>query len=182
MQYMDEFDDFEEERDDKIESWRHRVTFPVLISLLVLSLLLHVLTLGSLLRVRTVAIGQIDALIKYTEQVEQDTIRVNIAIQQPIPIQATIPFNEQLNVPIKTTFPISDTIDVETPLGNIPLPVRMTFPIDLQVPITVSQTVDISTTVNLDLDVPIVIPVSETPLASYLGELRQALRALADGL
>lgn len=182
MQYMDELDDAEETHDDAIEIWRHRVTIPVLVTLLVLSLLLHALTLGSLFRVRSVAVGQLNAFIKYTDQVQQDTIQVTIPIKQSIPIEADIPFNEKLKIPIKTTLPISETINVTTPLGDIPLPVQAKFPVDLQVPITVSQTIKVSTTVDLDFNVPIVIPVQETPLASYLDELRRALRELAASL
>lgn len=182
MQYLDELDDAEETHDDAIETWRHRVTIPVLVTLLVLSLLLHALTLGSLFRVRSVAVGQLNAFIKYTEQVQQDTIQVDIPIKQSIPIQASIPFNKKLTVPIKTTLPISDTINVTTPLGELPLPVQMTFPIDLEVPIEVNQTLDVSTTVDIDLNVPIVVPVKETPLASYLDELQRALRELAASL
>jgi len=43
------------------------------------------------------------------------------------------------------------------------------------VPVEISRTVSVSTTVPLDLEVPLAIPIAETPLAGLLRELQSAL-------
>lgn len=179
---MNERNIVDERQDTPIEWWRHHIVIPTLVTLLVLSLLLHALTFASLLRVRSTAIGQLDAFNTYIGQVEQDTISVSIPLNQPVPIRASIPVNQQLTIPIKTSVPISQSVNVNTPLGTLPLPLQMNFPVDLQIPITVSQTVDISTTVALNTSVPISVPIRETPLAKYLQQLRESLQQLASNL
>ncbi|HEU5012561.1 MAG TPA: hypothetical protein VFT66_08455 [Roseiflexaceae bacterium] len=179
---MNERDYVDERHDTPIEWWRHRVVIPTLVTLLVLSLLLHALTFASLLRVRSTAIGQLDAFNTYIGQVQQDTISVNIPLNQPVPIHASIPINQQLTIPIKTTVPISQSVNVSTPLGTLPLPIQMNFPVNLQIPIAVSQTVDVSTTITLNTNVPISVPVSDTPLAKYLQQLRESLQQLSSNL
>ena len=179
---MNERNHVDQRHDSPIEWWRHRIVIPTLVTLLVLSLLLHALTFASLLQVRSTAIGQLNAFNTYIGQVEQDTINVNIPLNQPVPIRASIPVNQQLTIPIKTSVPISQSINVETPLGTLPLPLKMDFPVDLQIPIAVSQTVDISTTVSLNTNVPISVPIRETPLAQYLSQLRATLQQLASNL
>ena len=46
----------------------------------------------------------------------------------------------------------------------------------------ISQTVDIATTVPLDVDVPIEIPLAETPLIDYMEELDTGLEQLEEAL
>lgn len=179
---MNERYDVDERHDTPIEWWRHRVVIPTLVTLLVLSLLLHALTFASLLRVRSTAIGQLDAFNTYIGKVAQDSIDVDIPLNQPVPIHASIPVNQQLTIPIKTTVPISQSVDVSTPLGVLPLPIQMNFPVDMQIPVAISQTVDVSTTVALNTSVPISVPISETPLAQYLQQLRESLQQLANNL
>ncbi len=179
---MNERNNLDEPYEPPTEWWRHRVVIPTLIILLVLSLMLHALTLASLLRVRSTAIGQLNAFNVYIGKVAQDSIDVNIPLNQSIPIRASIPVNQQLTIPIKTTVPISQSVNVSTPLGVLPLPIQMNFPVNLQIPVVISQSVDISTTIALNTNVPISVPISDTPLANYLQQLRESLQQLADNL
>ncbi len=116
-----------------------------------------------------------------------DTFSYTLSVEQEIPIATSIPFQEEVIVPIRTTIPISTTLIVPFNAGmlgtiDIDVPVRTIIPVDMELAVPISQTVDIATTVPLDVDVPINIPLDETPLSGYLVELGAALEELEEGL
>lgn len=157
-----------------------------LLAMISLSLLLHLITWLAINRLRGIAREQIQALAQEIEQAENDVFTMNLELNQPVPIRAAIPINQQLTIPINTTVALSETFNVplDTPLGsfNIPVPINADIPINTEVPISVRETVSVSTTVDLDLDVPISVPIRETSLASYLKDLRQKLVELGESL
>ncbi|MDY7080628.1 MAG: hypothetical protein SXV54_27420 [Chloroflexota bacterium] len=116
-----------------------------------------------------------------------DTFSYTFAVQQEVPIATSIPFNEEITVPIHTTIPISTVVIIPVNAGllgtfDLDVPVRTIIPVNLEVAIPVSQTVYVNTTVPLDVDVPIEIPLAETPLVDYVKELDAALVRLEEAL
>ncbi len=155
--------------------------------LTVCSLALNGVVIFGLLRARQIAldaqqtaqeaVGNARAIVT---GVSDDTFSYTIEVEQEIPIATTIPFNEEVNVPIHTTIPISTTVIIPINAGllgtfSIDVPIRTIIPIDLEVTVPISQTVNIATTVPLNMDVPINIPLAETPLIDYIDEVDAAL-------
>lgn len=122
------------------------------------------------------------------DSLQDTTLEFEFQVNQRIPIQSEVPFNQTFQVPIQTTIPISQNIKTNVVVNvpdfgiNLPLevevPIDMEVPLDLEVPVQVDQSVPISTTVPISLDVPIAIDVGETELAGYLERLRATLESI----
>jgi hypothetical protein len=116
-------------------------------------------------------------------------IKTTVQIKDEFPIQATIPFKETIDVPIKLTLPISQQINTtilldpfKTGAGipvDVNVPINLEIPIDTSVPVVIDRTIPISTTVPLNLDVPVVVAVGDTELAGYIQRLRDNLSAFS---
>lgn len=158
----------------------------VLIGLLAASLLLHALTITRLFAVRNTLRDQIDELASSVEGAKQSTITYQLPINQQLPINLDVPISRNLNVPIKTSVRLQQTIDlpIDTPLGsfNVPVPVDATIPIDTSVPINFDQTIAISATVPIKLDLPIQVDLGASQVAPLLDRLRERLIELRDSL
>ncbi|RLC68022.1 MAG: hypothetical protein DRI48_00760 [Chloroflexi bacterium] len=166
----------------------------VLALLTTLSLAFNGLVILGLLRARRIALDAQEAALETVEDaralvtgVVDDTFSYTFQVEQEIPIRTSIPFNEEVTVPIRTTIPISTTVTVPLRAGilgtfDIDVPVHTLIPVDLEFTVPISQTVDISTTVPLDVDVPVEIPLDETPLVGYVEELDTALEQLGEAL
>jgi hypothetical protein len=122
------------------------------------------------------------------EAFENSTIEFDIRVEQELPLQMEIPFNETVDVPIQTTIPISQEIETTILLDpfqsgleiptNVTVPVNMNVPIDLNVAIALDRPLPISTTIPIDVNVPVSIEINETELAPYLERLRNNLVSL----
>ncbi len=155
-----------------------------------LSLALNGVVLFGLLKAREVALDAQQATLRILtdsrtmlDDLAGDTFTYTLTVDQDIPIATSIPFDQEIVVPINTVIPIDTTVTIPInmgPLGtrNIEVPVNTIVPIDLEVAIPVSQTVDINTTVPLRVDVPIEIPLADTPLVGYLDEMDANLARL----
>lgn len=115
--------------------------------------------------------------------IEGDTFSYTLEVVQEIPVSASVPFREEISVPIRTTIPISTTVIIPIRAGilgtyDLDVPVQTMIPVNLDVSVPISHTVDIETSVPLEVDIPIEIPLSDTPLAGYLEELDDGLGKL----
>lgn len=156
------------------------VALIVLAVLTLLSLTLNGMVIVGLLRARQIALNTVTETRAIVAGIGGDTFSYTFEVDQDVPIVASIPFNEEVTVPIRTTLPISTVVVIPInagPLGtfDIDVPIRTVIPIDLEVAVPVSRTVDIVATVPLNVDVPIEIPIADTPLVGYLEELDAAL-------
>jgi len=170
------------------------ITLIVLAALTLLSLALNGVVIFGLLQARQIALDAVTgarATVADTRAlvtgIGDDTFSYTFKMQQEIPIAANIPFNEEVTVPINMTIPINTTVVVPINAGllgtfDIDVPVRTIIPVNREFTVPISQTVNISTTVPLDVDVPIEIPLAETPLAGYLEELDAVLARLEETL
>ena len=162
--------------------------------LTLLSLALNGAVIFGLLRARQIALdAEQVAMNAVTDAraivagIGDDTFSYTLEVNQEFPIATSIPFDEEITVPIKTTIPINTTVIVPIDAGllgtfDVDVPVRTIIPVDLEFTVPVSKTVDIVATVPLNVDVPIEIPLAETPLAGYLEELDAALVRLEETL
>lgn len=151
----------------------------VLSVLTLVSLALNAVVIYGLLRAREVVLATVADARTIVTGAGDDTFSYTLEVRQRIPIAASVPINEEVTVPIKTTVPIRTTVVVPINLGiisySLDVPIRTTIPVNLSFTVPISQAVDISTTVPLNVDVPIRIPIADTPLVGYLEQLDQAL-------
>jgi len=147
--------------------------------LTLLSLALNGVVIFGLLRAQQIGLTTVADARTIITGIGDGTFSYTFEVRQEIPIEASIPFNEEVTVPIKTTIPINTTVIVPIDLGitsyDLKVPIRTVFPVDLEFTVLVSKTVDIVTTVPLEVDVPIEIPIADTPIVGYLEELDAAL-------
>jgi len=117
------------------------------------------------------------------EAFQNATLEFKVAVDEEFPVEAQIPFNETIEVPIKLTVPIKQNIDTTIVLDVLGqgLPVDVSVPVDVEVPIDttitvpIDRTIDVSTTVPLKLDVPIALEIGDTELAGYIDRIRESL-------
>ncbi|MEE9618422.1 MAG: hypothetical protein V3T90_15665 [Anaerolineae bacterium] len=156
------------------------VALIVLAVLTLLSLMLNGVIILGLLRARQIVLDTVTEARAIVAGIGDDTFSYTFEVDQDVPIAASIPFNEEVTVPIRTTLPISTVVVIPINAGllgtfDVDVPIRTVIPIDLEVAVPVSRTVDIAATVPLNVDVPIEIPIADTPLVGYLEELDAAL-------
>ena len=123
--------------------------------------------------------GQADAR-SLVNGIRNTTLSHTIEVSEEIPVKTTVPFEEEVLVPVNTTIPLNTTVIVPIdagPLGtyDIDIPIRAAIPINLEVAVPIEETIEIDTTVPLNLEVPVEIPVSETPLTKHLDKRDRAL-------
>ena len=152
----------------------------ILTILTILSLTLNVLTIGTLLWMRDVALEEIANARSLVNGVRNTTFSHTIEVSKDIPVRTTVPFEEEVLVPVNTTIPLNTTVIVPIdagPLGtyDIDIPIRAAIPINLEVAVPIKETIEIDTTVPLELSVPIEISVSETSLNEQLDKRDRAL-------
>ena len=176
-----------------------KFTLGLLFALVLVSIGINLFLVWQLRQLRQQAIETIDRLEPQLEtaldrtdarleQFQQSTLTFDVEVDEVIPVQADVPFNETIEIPVQITIPIEEdfeTIITVNALGaEIPVPivvpVLMEFPIDEVVTVTVSRTIPLSTSVPLSLAVPVQIDISDTELAPYLQELRQGLDAVKE--
>ena len=152
----------------------------VLAVLTLLSLTLNVVVILGLLQARQIALDTVTDARAILTGVGDETFSYTFELDQEIPVAASVPFHEDITVPVHTTLPISTVVVIPINAGllgtfDIDVPIYTVIPVDLEFTVPVSKTVVIATTVPLNVDVPIEIPISETPLVGYLEELDAAL-------
>jgi hypothetical protein len=164
----------------------YRIALIVLAVLTLLSLALNGAVIFGLLWARQIALSTTADARAMVTGIGDETFSYTIEVRQEIPVAASVPFHEEITVPVKTTIPIDTTVVVPIDLGittyNLEVPIRTLVPVDLAFTVPISQTVDIRTTVPLELDVPIEIPLADTPLVGYLEKIDAALARFGEKL
>ncbi|MBA3533421.1 MAG: hypothetical protein H0T73_16000 [Ardenticatenales bacterium] len=125
----------------------------------------------------------LDNAANQLETVRTQEFTLTVPIDEEIPVNATIPFDETFNIPINLTVPINTNVKVPLQLGmlgtfNLDIPIRTDVPIDITVPIHIKRNVPINTVVPIKLDVPITLTLKGTPMASQLEEWREIILEL----
>lgn len=166
----------------------------ILLALLtLLSLALNGVVIYGLLQARQIALDAQQAALKTVTDarsvvagVGDDAFSYTLKVEQEIPIAASVPFDEVVIIPVHTVVPIDTTVTVPIDLGittyDLEIPIQTIVPVNLEFAVPISQTVDIVTSVPLDVDVPIEIPLAETPFVDYMDELDAGLARLEEAL
>jgi hypothetical protein len=171
-----------------------KFTLALLFVLVLVSIGINLFLLWQLVQLRQQAIETIDRIEPQLElafdqtdarlaEFQRSTLTFDVEVDEVIPVQTNVPFNETIEIPVQVTIPIEEVFETTITLdafgAKIPVPVvvpvQMEFPIDEVVTVTISRTIPLSTSVPLALAVPVQIDISNTELAPYLQELRQGL-------
>lgn len=165
---------------------RGNVITTVLIVFIFLSLLLHGLTIGALLRVRSITNRQLELSAGELARVRQQKVRYNFPIDQSFPIDTTVTISETVSVPLNISVPINQTISLplDTPAGtfNFDVPINLTVPVSETVEIPINKQIPFNTEVPIRTEIPIDIDLSQPPLGDILQQFEDALRELRDRL
>ncbi len=163
--------------------------YGLLWTIAILSLLLNIgLIFGALYMLNQVS-AQMSAAAEVVAAAQLSNFDIPIQINETIPVQFTVEYKDEFNVPINTTvpvstsvafretvkFPINEVIPVDTsvaikiPILNqlipIEIPIKTNIPVqlDIEVPLNYDIPIEAEIPVNLTVDIPIEteIPVDE---------------------
>lgn len=165
---------------------RSNIITTVLIVFILLSLLLHALTIGALVRVRGTVQRQLDISSEQLSEVRQQKVRYNFPVDQTFTIDTTIAISETVLVPIAIDVPIKETLTVpiDTPLGPLPItvPLDLTVPISETVEVPINKQLPFRADIPIQTDIPIDIDLSQPPLGDILQQFQDALEELRNRL
>jgi hypothetical protein len=158
----------------------YRVVLIVLAALTLVSLALSGATALWSLYTRQITLAALSGARATVAGVSDETISYPFAVNREIPITASVPISKSLVVPIRATIPVSTVVIIPVNAGilgtfDLDVPIRTMIPVNLNVTAPISETVSIATTVQLNLDVPVEIPIAQTALAGYLENVDAAL-------
>lgn len=161
---------------------RSNIITTVLIVFIVLSLLLHAITIGALLRVRSITNRQLDLSANQLAQVRQQKVQYAFPIDQTFAINTTVTISDTVSVPLNIQVPIKQTITlpVQTDFGtfNFDVPLDLTVPVSETVAIPINKQIPFNTDIPIKTDIPIDLDLSAEPLGPILQQFEDALREL----
>lgn len=153
---------------------------------LLVSMGLHAWTIATLMNIRATARSEMLALTTEIAAARTDTIDLEVPIRQVFPVSTVVQVQENLAVPINTTVNINQQVSfpIVTPVGStvVAVPIQATVPISTTVPVTIDETFPISTEVLIDMQLPVSLPIDQTPIGSYLEQLQLRLEKLVSEL
>ncbi len=165
---------------------RSNIITTVLIVFILLSLLLHALTIGALIRVRSTLQRQLDISSSQLAQVRQQKVRYDFPVDQTFTIDTTIAISETVTVPLRLSVPIKETVTlpIDTPFGQVPIsvPLDMTVPITDTIEVPINKQLPFKADIPIQTDIPIDIDLSQPPLGDILQQFQDALQDLRNRL
>jgi hypothetical protein len=138
----------------------------------------------------------INLTINRSFDIDNDDIKVPVTIPGlgsyviPIPIQARIPINFPISVPIERDIPIEAEIPINLPISEtftvvvsrtvpVQLDIPINIPVETEVIVPINRTIPVQAEIPIALDVPIDIAIADTPFGDYLLELSDSLREVS---
>jgi hypothetical protein len=164
-------------------SWLMRLAVIVALLVALASLALNVLLISNLLAARQTFVDGVDQAIAALETLNLEGFRYDFHIQQTVPFEGDIPFQQDLVFPFEGNVPIKTTVTVPINAGvlgtfNIDVPIDTNIPVDIEVPVHVDETFHVETAIPLDMTVPIFISPDDPAIQKLIGGLRDWLLAL----
>lgn len=165
---------------------RSNIITTVLSIFIVLSLLINALTIGALLRVRSIINNQLEVSTQQLTQLRQQKIHYNFPVDQTFSIDTTVRIDETVTVPLNISVPISQTIrlPIDTPVGpiDIDVPLNFTVPVSDTVDVPLTKDIPFRTEIPIRTDIPVDLDLSSPPLGDLLKQFEDALRDLHNRL
>ncbi len=159
----------------KWRSWHYILLWLVAI----VSLVLNILLLAGLYNFRLQAQQEVASVTEILDTVEIENFELPVVINETLPIDITVPFNDTFEIAIHETVPISMTIPIKENISfpindvvsinrdvtisivilgqSIPvdIPIRADLPISLNIDIPIDMEVPVDTTIPIDLDIKV---------------------------
>jgi|GEM_PF-6906978 len=165
---------------------RNNIITTVLIIFIIMSLLIHALTIGALFRVRQIVTSQLEISAQELSQVRQQEVRYNFPVDQTFTIDTTVTISETVTVPLSITVPIKQTIKlpIDTPVGPLEfdVPLDFTVPVSDTVEVPINKSIPFQADIPVQTDIPINLELNEPPIGEILRRLEDALRELRNQL
>jgi hypothetical protein len=161
---------------------RSNVITTVLIIFILLSLLLHAITIGALLRVRSIINSQLDVSLEQVAQLRQQKIRYTFPVDQTVSVDTTVAISETVTVPINITVPISQTVTVPVGPVNFDVPLDFSVPVQDTVEIPINKQIPFQADVPIRVDIPVDLDLGASPISDILKQFEDALRDLHNRL
>jgi hypothetical protein len=165
---------------------RSNIITTVLIVFIALSLLLHAITIGALLRVRGVINQQLDVSLEQLAELRQQKVRYTFPVDQTVTVDTIVSLNETVSVPLSMTVPLSQTIvvPIDTPFGpfDLDVPLNFSVPVSDTVQIPINKDIPFKADVPIATDIPVDLDLSASPLGDIIRQFEDALRDLQNRL
>jgi hypothetical protein len=165
---------------------RSNIITTVLIIFIVLSLMIHAVTLGALWRVRSVIQRQLDLSTEQLAQVRTQKVPYTFPIDQTFTIDTTVTISDTVLVPIVLSVPIKQTVTLplDTGFGEIPItvPLDITVPISDTIAVPINKQLPFRADIPIRTDIPIEIDLSSAPLGDILQQFIDAIQDLRNHL
>ncbi|MCB0153813.1 MAG: hypothetical protein KDF65_03380 [Anaerolineae bacterium] len=153
-------------------------SLPWLWAIVIFVLLLNI---GLLIGLNLARLGAIEALSQVETMLDNlanEVVVYEVPVNQAVPMQAEVPFNQTFDVPLDTVIALSQTLTVPFGGVDIDLPVQTEVPVQIVVPFTVDEVIAVDTVVQLNTTIPVEVEVARTPLLAYLNQAKYDLARL----
>jgi len=151
-----------------------------------LSLSLNVFSIRQMVITRQAAAQVVTDAIFVLEGLQDEVFSYTLAVDDTIDFAADLPVDETIPLIIDEQLPINTTVTVpiRTPLGNTSarVPISTIVPVNIETEVTINQTFEVQAAVPVNLDVPIMIAISDTPFAGTLTDVIVRLQTLSADL
>lgn len=162
--------------------WRFMVIFSFIVNMVLVVVILVLLT--QLFAIKdNIATPLVTGLHSSFVGLDQATIDWTIPVDAIVPVELTIPLEQDTVVTLTEAVPLSVVANINAPgLSVYGATVNLDLPKDLELPVKLDLDVEVSDTIPVKLDVRAVIPLQETQLHDVADSLRVLFEPLAVGL
>jgi hypothetical protein len=161
---------------------RSNIITTVLIVFILVSFVIHAITLGALFRIRDSTSAQLEISADQLARVRQQRVRYDFPIDQTFRLDTTVTISETVSVPLNINVPIRETIalPVETPLGTYTFDVPLDFsvPVSDTIEVPIQRDIPFQADIPINTELPVDINLSDPPLGDILKQFEDALREL----
>jgi len=157
-------------------------SIPWLWAIVIILLLLNIGLLVGLNMARLAAIEAVSQIETMLDNLAHEVVVYEVPINQAVPMQAKVPFNQTMDIPLDTVITLSQTLTIPFGGVDIELPVQTEVPVKTVVPVTLDEVIAVDTLVQLNTTIPVEIEVARTPLLAYLSQAKYDLARLKSRL
>ena len=152
--------------------------------LVLLSLVLNAFLLVQWFGLRAAVSSALSTAREGLASLATEPLQLIVTLDQDVPIETTIPIDQEISVPLDLDYPLSTTVStaIESPLlgrQEIACPVEAVIPVHQTVSTRLQAQFPVSFTYRLTAQIPVVVMLPAeftTDLSGILAELEQALR------